>query len=175
MHNQPFDWSDSDLRPVFSKDGSITAANASTINDGAAALVLCSETFIKKHNLTPTARILSYADAAQEPQWFTTAPVLATPKVLQRANMNKNDIDLFEVNEAFAVVPIVYNQELGIDPKNVNIHGGAVSLGHPLGASGARIVTTLLHALKSENRKNGLATLCNGGGGASAIIVENLN
>ena len=160
------------LRPAFSKDGTVTAANASTINDGASALVLMNEQKIKELNLTPIARIVSYADAAHEPAWFTTAPTLAAPKALKRAGLDKDDIDLFEVNEAFAVVPMAFNQELGIDPNKVNVHGGAVSLGHPLGASGARITTTLIHAMSKNQSKYGLATLCNGGGGASAIIIE---
>lgn len=160
------------LRPAFTKDGTVTAANASTINDGASALVLASEDMVKKLNLTPIARIVSFADAAQEPEWFTTAPTLAAPLAIKRAGLELKDIDLFEVNEAFAVVTIAFNQKLNIDPSIVNVHGGAVALGHPLGASGARIVTTLNHALKQKNQKIGCATLCNGGGGASAIVIE---
>ena len=162
------------LKPAFTKNGTVTAANASTINDGAAALVLASEDAVKRYGLTPIARIVSYADAAHEPEWFTTAPALAAPKALQRAGLTKDDIDYYEVNEAFAVVTMVFNQILDIDPEIVNIHGGAVSLGHPLGASGARIVCTLQHVLQDKDAKYGLATLCNGGGGASAIILEKL-
>lgn len=162
------------LRPVFSKEGTVTAANASTINDGASAIVLCSEKMLNEMGLTPIARIVSYADAAHEPAWFTTAPTLAAPKALKRAGLTAEQIDLYEVNEAFAVVPMAFNQELGIDESKVNIHGGAVSLGHPLGASGARIITTLTHAMKQQKGKYGLATLCNGGGGASALIIENI-
>jgi acetyl-CoA C-acetyltransferase len=160
------------LRPAFTKDGTVTAANASTINDGASALVLASEEMVKSLNLKPIARIVSFADAAHEPEWFTTAPALAAPLALKRAGLKLKDVDLFEVNEAFAVVTMAFNQKLGIDPSMVNVHGGAVALGHPLGASGARIVTTLNHALKQKNQKIGCATLCNGGGGASAIVIE---
>ncbi len=162
------------LRPAFSKDGTVTAANASTINDGAAAIVLASAEAVKQHNLRPIAQILSYADAAQEPQLFTTAPTLATPKALARAQLSKDKIDFFEVNEAFSVVPLVFNQILGIDPEKVNVHGGAVSLGHPLGASGTRILTTLVHVLKHQRGSLGCASICNGGGGASAMVIENL-
>ncbi len=160
------------LRPVFTKDGTVTAANASTINDGASAIILASEKAIKKYGLTPIAEIISFADAAHEPQWFTTAPTLAAPKALKQAGMKAADIDLYEVNEAFAVVPIVFNKQMGISGEKVNIHGGGVSLGHPLGASGARIITTLVHALDKEGKEMGCATLCNGGGGASAIVVK---
>ena len=162
------------LRPAFSKDGTVTAANASTINDGASALVLASEKAVEKYGLKPIARILSFADAAQEPEWFTTAPTLAAPKALQRAGLTKDDVDYFEVNEAFSVVTLAFNKVLEIDRNKVNINGGAVSLGHPLGASGARIVTTLNHVLQNNNAKIGCATLCNGGGGASAIVIENI-
>ncbi len=162
------------LRPAFSKDGTVTAANASTINDGASALVLASEVAVKKFGLTPIARIVSFADASHEPAWFTTAPAKAAPKALERAGLQKKDMDLFEVNEAFAVVTMAFNKEVGIDPEKVNINGGAVALGHPLGSSGSRISTTLIHALASSKSKYGCATLCNGGGGASALIVENL-
>lgn len=160
------------LRPAFSKEGTVTAANASTINDGASALVLVSEEKLNALNLTPVARIVSFADAAHEPMWFTTAPTKAAPLALQRAGMDKKDIDFFEVNEAFAVVPMAFNRELDIADDLVNIHGGGVSLGHPLGASGARIVTTLAHVLQQKDARRGLATLCNGGGGASALIIE---
>lgn len=162
------------LRPAFSKDGTVTAANASTINDGASALVLASAEAVKKFGLKPIARILSYADASHEPAWFTTAPTLAAPKALKRAGLGKKDMDLYEVNEAFAVVTMAFNQELDIDPSKVNINGGAVALGHPLGSSGSRITTTLIHALGNEGGKYGCATLCNGGGGASAIVIEKL-
>ncbi|MBC6993829.1 acetyl-CoA C-acyltransferase [Neolewinella lacunae] len=162
------------LRPAFSKDGTVTAANASTINDGAAALVLVSEAKMKALGLTPLARIVSFADAAQAPQWFTTAPTLAAPLALQRAGLKMSDIDFLEVNEAFAVVPMAFVQELGIDGGNMNVTGGGVSLGHPLGTSGARIIVTLLNVLRSQGGKYGLATLCNGGGGASAIVIEAL-
>lgn len=162
------------LRPAFSKEGTVTAANASTINDGASALVLASEAAVKKYNLKPIAEILSFADAAHEPEWFTTAPTLAAPKALKLAGLTKEDVDYYEVNEAFAVVTMAFNKELGIDASKVNVNGGAVSLGHPLGASGARIVTTLAHVLKQNNGSIGCATLCNGGGGASAIVIKKL-
>ncbi|MEO0731602.1 MAG: acetyl-CoA C-acyltransferase [Bacteroidota bacterium] len=162
------------LRPAFKKDGTVTAANASTINDGAAALVLVSEAKMKELGLTPIARIVSFADAAQEPQWFTTAPTLAAPKALKRAGLEWSDIDFMEVNEAFAVVPMAFAQELGLDGENMNVHGGGVSLGHPLGTSGARIIVTLLNVLKTKGGKYGLATLCNGGGGASAVVIESV-
>lgn len=160
------------LRPAFSKDGTVTAANASTINDGASALVIVSEEAIKKYNLTPIARIVSFADASHEPEWFTTAPTKAAPKALELAGLSADDIDYYEVNEAFAVVPMVFEQQLGLDHAKVNVNGGGCSLGHPLGASGARIVTTLQHVLAQNDAKYGLATLCNGGGGASAIVIE---
>lgn len=162
------------LKPVFSKDGTVTAANASTINDGAAALILSGKKALSDSTLRPVARIVAYADAEQEPEWFTTTPILATKKVLKKAGLQLNDIDCFEVNEAFAVVVLAYMKELGLAPDKVNIFGGAVSLGHPLGASGARIITTLLSVLQQKNGRYGLATICNGGGGASAIIVERL-
>lgn len=162
------------LKPVFSKDGTVTAANASTINDGGAALVLAGSSTVNTRNLKPIARIVAYADAEQEPAWFTTTPVLATEKVLKKAGLKISDIDYFEVNEAFAVVALAYIQALQIDIDKVNVFGGAVSLGHPLGASGARIITTLLSVLKKNNGKYGLAAICNGGGGASAMIVERL-
>ena len=162
------------LRPVFTKDGTVTAANASTINDGAAALVLASEEAVKKYNLTPIAEIIAYGDAAHEPERFTTAPVKAANKVLSSGGLKKEDIDLWEVNEAFSVVTLAFNKAMEIDNSIVNIHGGAVSLGHPLGASGARIVVTLTHALRSKGVKTGLATLCNGGGGAGAMIIKAL-
>jgi len=160
------------LRPSFSPEGTVTAANASTLNDGAAAIILASEEAIKKYSLTPLARIVSYADAEQDPFWFTTTPTLAAPLALKRANLNAGDIDFYEVNEAFAVVTLAFEQVIEVAHQKVNINGGACSLGHPLGASGARIVTTLTHILQQNNGKYGLATLCNGGGGASALIIE---
>lgn len=162
------------LRPVFTKDGTVTAANASTINDGAAAHLLASESALQKYNLKPLARIVSYADAAQEPAWFTTAPVLAAKKALERANLSIDDINYFEVNEAFAVVTLAFIQQMNIQQDIVNINGGAVALGHPLGCSGARIVCTLAHVLQQKKARYGLAAICNGGGGASAMIIENL-
>ena len=160
------------LRPAFSKEGTVTAGNASTINDGASAVILASEEQVKRLNLTPQARIVSFADAAQDPMWFTTAPTLAAPKALERAGLGWNDIDYVEVNEAFSVVALAFNQLMELDAEKVNVHGGAVSLGHPLGASGARILTTLNHVLRQHNGKKGLAAICNGGGGASAMIIE---
>ncbi|GAB4469652.1 MAG: acetyl-CoA C-acyltransferase [Thermoflexibacter sp.] len=162
------------LKPVFSKDGTVTAANASTINDGACALVVMSEEKVKELNVKPLARIVSFADAAQEPEWFTTAPTLAANKALQLAGMNLAQIDYFEVNEAFAVVALAFNKIMGIDLAKVNVFGGAVALGHPLGCSGARIVGTLTNVLHQKNGKYGLAAICNGGGGASAMIIERL-
>ena len=164
----------SKLRPAFNKDGTVTAANASTINDGASAIVLASESAVKKYDLKPIARIVSYADAAHSPSLFTTAPTEASPIALSRAGFTKNDIDYFEVNEAFAVVPLVYAQLTEIDASRMNVHGGAVSLGHPLGASGARILTTLTHVLAEKSGRFGLAAICNGGGGASAMIIERI-
>lgn len=160
------------LRPAFSKEGTVTAANASTINDGASALVLASEDAVKKYGLKPIAKIVSFADAAHDPMWFTTAPTLAAPKAIERAGLNKEQIDFYEVNEAFAVVTMAFEKELNVSHDKVNVNGGACSLGHPLGASGARIITTLTNVLKQKEGKYGLATLCNGGGGASAIIIE---
>jgi acetyl-CoA C-acetyltransferase len=162
------------LRPAFSKDGTVTAANASTMNDGAAALVLVGKTQMEALGLVPIARIASYADAEQAPAWFTTAPILAAPKALERAGLRVEDIDYFEVNEAFAVVPMVFCKELGIPLEKMNVRGGACALGHPLGASGARILVTLLHILQQKGGRYGLAAICNGGGGASAIVVERL-
>jgi len=161
-----------ELRPVFDKNGSITAANASTLNDGASALVLVSEEALQTLNLTPLAEIKGFADAATEPCWFTIAPALAVPKALQHAGIKSEQVDLYELNEAFAVVALANNKKLNLNPDQVNVYGGAVSLGHPLGSSGARIVVTLLHALNQEDKKFGVASLCNGGGGASAIVVE---
>jgi len=160
------------LRPAFDKEGTVTAANASTLNDGASALVLASEEAVKKHGLKPLAKLLSTADAAQAPEWFTTAPSLALPKALQKASLSNEDIDLWELNEAFSVVGIANNRELGLDPACVNVHGGAVALGHPLGSSGSRIVVTLIHALRDRGLHKGAAGICNGGGGASALVLE---
>jgi len=163
------------LRPAFSKEGTVTAANASTINDGAAALVLMSAEKAKELGLKPLATIKSYADAAQEPQWFTTAPAKALPKAIKKAGINIADIDYFEFNEAFSVVGLANMKILGLTDKNVNVNGGAVALGHPLGCSGARIIITLVGVLKQNRAKLGAAAICNGGGGASAIILERNN
>jgi acetyl-CoA C-acetyltransferase len=160
------------LRAAFSKDGTITAANASSINDGASAVILASEKAVKQHNLEPLGRIAGYANAAQAPEWFTTAPAKAIANVEAKLGIKASEIDLFEINEAFAVVAMVCAQIAGIDPSRVNVRGGAVALGHPIGASGARIVTTLLHAMKDQGKKRGLATLCIGGGEAVAMVVE---
>jgi acetyl-CoA C-acetyltransferase len=160
------------LRPAFSKDGTVTAANASTINDGAAALVLMSADKANALNLKPIAKIKSYADAAQEPKWFTTAPAKALPKAIEKAGISIADVDFFEFNEAFSVVGLANMKILGLTDKNVNVNGGAVSLGHPLGCSGARILVTLLNVLEQNNGKIGAVAICNGGGGASAMIVE---
>jgi len=160
------------LRPAFSKEGTVTAANASTINDGAAALVLMSSEKAKELGIKPLATIKSFADAAQEPEWFTTAPAKALPKAIGKAGITLEAIDYFEFNEAFSVVGLANMELLGLSDKNVNVNGGAVSLGHPLGCSGARILITLLSVLEQKNAKVGAAAICNGGGGASAIIVE---
>ena len=160
------------LRPAFTKEGTVTAANASTINDGAAALVLMSAEKAKELNLKPLATIKGYADAAQEPKWFTTAPAKALPKALKKANIAIDNVDYFEFNEAFAIVGLANMKLLGLKDDKVNVNGGAVSLGHPLGCSGARILVTLLHVLDQNNAKTGAAAICNGGGGASAIVVE---
>lgn len=160
------------LRPAFTKDGTVTAANASTINDGAAALVLMSLEKAQSLGLTPLASIEGFADAAQQPEWFTTAPAKALPKALHKAGLSLNDIDFFEFNEAFAVVGLANMKLLGLTDHNVNVNGGAVSLGHPLGCSGARILVTLLNVLEQNDAKLGAAAICNGGGGASAIIVK---
>ncbi len=162
----------SSLRPAFTKDGTVTAANSSTINDGAAAVVLMSEDKAKELGLTPLAYITGYADAAQEPDWFTTAPAKALPKALDKAGVDIKDVDYFEFNEAFAVVGLANTKILGLDDSKVNVNGGAVSLGHPLGCSGARILVTLLNVLKQSNAKIGAAAICNGGGGASAMVIE---
>lgn len=162
------------LRPAFSKDGTVTAANASTINDGASALVIASAKAVKKYKLKPIAKILSFADAAQEPAWFTTAPTKAAPLAIKLAGLKKKDIDFYEVNEAFSVVTLAFNKVMRVKADKVNIHGGAVSLGHPLGASGARIVTTLTNVLQTKDAKIGCAAICNGGGGASSLILEKI-
>ncbi|MAU77195.1 MAG: acetyl-CoA C-acyltransferase [Crocinitomicaceae bacterium] len=162
----------SSLRPAFDKEGTITAANASTLNDGASALILASEEAVKRHDLKPIAKILGLADAAQAPEWFTTSPSLAITVALERAGLKSEQIDLWELNEAFSVVGIVNNRLLGLNPEKVNVNGGAVALGHPLGSSGSRIVVTLAHALKARGLKYGAAGICNGGGGASAIVIE---
>ncbi|MEO5777583.1 MAG: acetyl-CoA C-acyltransferase [Flavobacterium sp.] len=160
------------LNAVFTKDGTVTAANASTINDGAAALVLMSEEKAQSMGLKPLAYIKSYADAAQEPKWFTTSPAKALPKALDKAGISISDVDFFEFNEAFAVVGLANAKILGLDNDKVNVNGGAVSLGHPLGCSGARIIVTLINVLEQNNAKVGAAAICNGGGGASAIVIE---
>ena len=160
------------LRPVFDKDGTVTAANASTLNDGAAALLLMSAEKAKELGLKPLAKIRSYADAAHQAEWFTTAPAKALPIALDKANLSTSDIDYFELNEAFSVVGLANIEKLGLDAAKVNVNGGAVSLGHPLGCSGARIIVTLLHVLQQNNAKVGAAGICNGGGGASAMVVE---
>jgi len=160
------------LRPVFDKEGTVTAANASSINDGAAAVLLMSKEKAEELGLKPMAKIIAQASAAKNPKWFTTAPVDAINKVLKKAGMTKDQIDLFEINEAFAVVSLAVNKELGLDPAKVDVHGGAVALGHPIGASGARILTTLLHTMKRQDAEYGLAALCIGGGEASALIVQ---
>lgn len=162
------------LRPVFQKEGTVTAANASTLNDGAAALVLMSSKKAEELGLKPLARIRSFADAAQAPEWFTTAPSKALPLALKRAGLSTKDIDLFEINEAFSVVSIANNRLMDLDPAKVNVNGGAVSLGHPLGASGARILVTLVHALRKSGKRLGAAGICNGGGGASALVLETI-
>jgi acetyl-CoA C-acetyltransferase len=162
----------SGLRPAFTPEGTVTAANASTINDGAAALILASAAAIKKYGLTPLAKIKGFADAEQAPEWFTTAPTLAAPKALKMAKLKISDVDYFEVNEAFAVVTMAFEQVMNIEHSKTNIFGGAVSLGHPLGASGARIVTTLNNVLQLKNGTIGMAAICNGGGGATALVIE---
>lgn len=162
------------LRPVFQKDGTVTAANASAINDGAAALVVMSAEKAGELGLKPLARIVAQASAAKEPEWFTTAPADAIPLALKRAGISVGDVDLFEINEAFSVVSLANNKLLNLDPAKVNIHGGAVSMGHPIGCSGARIIVTLIHALHRTGGRYGCAAICNGGGGASAIVIEKL-
>lgn len=163
------------LKPVFSPNGTVTAANASTLNDGASAVVLMSIEKANELNLKPLAKIISYADASQEPKWFTTSPTKAIQKALEKSNLNTEDIDYWELNEAFSVVGIVNTKLLKIDPNKVDVNGGAVALGHPLGSSGSRIVITLINVLKQNKAKIGVAGICNGGGGASALIIENIN
>lgn len=162
------------LKPAFTKDGTVTAANASTLNDGASALVLVSKEKAQELGLKPIARIRGFADAAQDPMWFTTTPSIAIPKAMKLAGVDKKDVGYYEINEAFSAVAIANNMKLGIDPAKANVNGGAVALGHPLGASGARIVTTLLNVLKQNNAAVGVAGICNGGGGASAMVIERL-
>jgi acetyl-CoA C-acetyltransferase len=161
-----------DLRPAFSKEGTVTAANASTMNDGAAALVLMSKEKAEELGVKPLAKIIGYADAEQEPKWFTTAPAIAVPKAVERAGLKMEEIDFIELNEAFSVVGIENTRRLKLDPAKVNVHGGAVSLGHPLGCSGARIIVTLINVMKQHGGKYGVAGVCNGGGGASAMVLE---
>ena len=162
------------LSPAFQKDGTVTAANASTMNDGAAALILMRKEKADALGLKPLAKVLSYADAEQAPEWFTTTPSIAVPKAVAKAGLQMSDINYWELNEAFAVVGIENSKRMQLDPSKVNVHGGAVSIGHPLGASGARIVVTLINVLKANNAKYGAAGICNGGGGASAIVIENI-
>lgn len=164
-----------ELKGAFVKDGTVTAANASTMNDGAAALLLMSGEKVKELGLKPIARILSYADAEQAPEWFTTTPALAVPKAVAKAGLGMDDISYWELNEAFSVVGIENSKRMKLDPSRVNVNGGAVSLGHPLGCSGARIIVTLINVLKQNNAKYGAAGICNGGGGASAMVIENLS
>lgn len=164
----------SSLPAAFEKGGTVTAANASTLNDGAAALVLMSKEKAEELGLKPIAKILAYADAEQAPEWFTTSPALAVPKAVQKAGLQMSDIDYWELNEAFAVVGIENTKRMQLDPEKVNVHGGAVSLGHPLGCSGARIMVTLINVLKANNARYGAAGICNGGGGASAMVIENV-
>jgi acetyl-CoA C-acetyltransferase len=162
------------LKPAFEKTGTITAANASTINDGASALVLMSEKQAASLGLKPLARIIGHTSAAHAPEWFTTAPARAMDKLFQKTGLTASDIDLFEINEAFAVVAVATIKELNLDQSRVNVNGGAIALGHPIGASGARILTTLVHALHHQNKRRGMASICIGGGEASAIIVEKI-
>jgi acetyl-CoA C-acetyltransferase len=162
------------LKPAFDKEGTITAANASTLNDGASALVLASAEAVEKYGLKPIAKIVSYADAAQAPEWFTTAPSLAVPKALEKAGLKTSDVDYWELNQAFSVVGLANMKILGLDPSKVDVNGGAVALGHPLGNSGSRVIVTLINVLKQNNAKIGAAGICNGGGGASAMVIENI-
>ena len=163
------------LNPSFDENGTITAANASNLNDSATAILLASKEAVEKYNLKPLAKIISYADAAQAPEWFTTSPSIAIKNALKRAKLTLKDIDFFEINEAYAAVILANQQILELDNSKVNVYGGAIAMGHPLGSSGARIICTLLSVLQQENGKYGVAAICNGGGGASAIIIENLN
>ncbi|MFP5470268.1 MAG: acetyl-CoA C-acyltransferase [Bacteroidia bacterium] len=163
------------LKPVFKADGTVTAANASTLNDGASALILASKEAVEKLGLKPIAKIVSYADAAQAPEWFTTAPSLAIPKALAKANLKKENIDYWELNQAFSVVGLANIKELGLDASKVDVNGGAVALGHPLGNSGSRIIVTLINVLKQNGGKLGAAAICNGGGGASAMVIEDIS
>jgi acetyl-CoA C-acetyltransferase len=160
------------LKPVFQKDGTVTAANASTMNDGASALVLMSGEKMNALGLKPLAKVIGYADAEQAPEWFTTAPSLAIPKAIAKAGLQLSDIEYFEINEAFSVVSLANNKKLNLDPSRVNIWGGAVSMGHPLGNSGSRIIVTLMNVLQQNNARYGVAGICNGGGGASAVVIE---
>ncbi|MCC5923537.1 MAG: acetyl-CoA C-acyltransferase [Crocinitomicaceae bacterium] len=162
------------LRPVFTKEGTVTAANASTLNDGASAVILASKEAVEKYGLKPIGKIVSYADAAQEPEWFTTAPAKAVPIALKKANLSTSDIDYWELNQAFSVVGLANIKLLGLDAAKVDVNGGAVALGHPLGSSGSRIIITLLNVLKQNGGKFGAAGICNGGGGASAMVIENI-
>lgn len=173
FHNVMFEKIPS-LRPVFSKDGTVTAANASTINDGASAMVLMSKKKADELGIKPIARIIGFADAAQDPLWFTTAPSKAIPKAMAMAGVDKSQVDYYEINEAFSAVALANNIELGLDPEKVNVFGGAVAMGHPLGASGCRIVTTLTSVLHQKGGSIGVAGICNGGGGASAMVIEKL-
>jgi acetyl-CoA C-acetyltransferase len=162
------------LKPAFDKEGTITAANASTLNDGASALILASKEAVEKYGLSPIAKIVSYADAAQAPEWFTTAPSLAVPKALAKAGLQTSDVEYWELNQAFSVVGLANIKLLGLDPSKVDVNGGAVALGHPLGNSGSRVIVTLINVLKQNNAKIGGAAICNGGGGASAMIIESI-
>jgi acetyl-CoA C-acetyltransferase len=162
------------LKPIFDPEGTITAANSSNLNDGAAALILASKKAVEKYHLDPVAKVIGFADAAQEPKWFTTSPSKAIPLALRRARLSLEDIDLFEINEAYASVVLANQKTLRLDPEKINIFGGAVAMGHPIGASGSRIVVTLISALKNNNSRYGVASICNGGGGASAIVIENV-
>jgi acetyl-CoA C-acetyltransferase len=163
-----------ELRPAFTKDGTVTAANASTMNDGASALVLMSKECAEKMGIKPLAIIRGYADAQQAPEWFTTSPSKALPKAIEKAGLKASDIEYYEINEAFSAVAIANNKKMNLDPKKVNVNGGAVALGHPLGSSGSRIIVSLVNILKQNNARYGAASICNGGGGASAIVIENV-
>ena len=162
------------LRPVFDKEGTVTAANASTLNDGASALIIASAEAVENHGLKPIAKVIGYGDAAHEPEWFTMAPSKAVPVALKKAGKEISDIDYWELNQAFSVVGLANTKELGLNPSIVDVNGGAVSLGHPLGNSGSRIIVTLINVLKQNGGKLGAAGICNGGGGASAMIIENI-